>query len=180
MTKKEKPSKRLTRKTVGIVVGVSIAIIAIIAIGGISLFVPENRPPMAAAAESSLANGIAFHDLETQMKEFIAYNESIKLTSQQEAVKKAALERGKAVCCDDYTAYTCCCNCNLSKSLWGLSNYLIAVKRLNADQVAEATRQWIDHTNPSGFTGNACYTGGCGRASHANGCGGMSESNIVL
>ncbi len=44
----------------------------------------------------------------------------------------------------------------------------------------EATRQWIDYTNPSGFTGNACYTGGCGRASHANGCGGMSESNIVL
>lgn len=176
MKSKKNPGNGTALKNAGLVAAALIAAAAII---GISLLATGQRGKTAAPPASPLANGIVFHDLESQMREFIGYNGSIKLTSQQEAVKKAALERRKAVCCDDYTAYTCCCNCNLSKSLWGLSNYLIAVKGLNADQVAEAAGRWIDFTNPAGYTGNACYTGGCGRAPHANGCGGMDESDIV-
>lgn len=183
MTNRSKRSKRnrdldSVSKRIGLL---GAALAAAVAIIGISFLIAgtsaqRHAPP---ATHPSLANGLEFTDVEAQMKEFIAYNESIKLSPQQESVKKAALERRKAVCCDDYTAYTCCCNCNLSKSLWGLSNYLIAVKGMNADQVAEAAGRWIDFTNPSGYTGNACYTGGCGRAPHANGCGGMDASDIV-
>lgn len=161
-------------------IGAAIGVAAVIL--GIALFVAGHRAPVtgpAAAASSSLANGVSFHDLESQMKEFIRYERTIELTPEQEAIKKAALERTPAVCCDDYTAYTCCCNCNLSKSLWGLANYLIAVHGMNAEQVSEAAGRWIAFTNPSGYTGNACYTGGCGRAPHANGCGGMDESDVV-
>ena len=126
------------------------------------------------------SKSIEFTDLKGQMKEFIGYYRAIELTPEQEAVKKAALDTRPAVCCSDYTAYTCCCDCNLSKSLWGLANYLIAKKGMDADQVARVTADWMKFTNPNGYSGNACYTGGCARSPRANGCGGMEEGDLVV
>jgi hypothetical protein len=155
-------------------------VFAVGVVGTVLALKASSGPTVRAPRVASLAHGIAFVDLESQMREFIGYESSIQLTAAQEAVKKDALERRQAVCCDDYTAYTCCCSCNLSKSLWGLSNYLIAVKGMDANQVAEATSRWIEFAGPGGFTGDACYTGGCGRAPHANGCGGMAEGDLVV
>ena len=112
--------------------------------------------------------------------EFIGYNSSIELTPDQEKVKKEALDAVPAPCCNDNTANTCCCPCNLAKTIWGLSHYLIARQGCDVEQVKETVRRWIVFINPHGFSGDVCYTGGCGRAFSRNGCGGMSEDEIIF
>jgi len=67
------------------------------------------------------ADEIQFSDLQRQTREFMGWHETIKLTPRQEAVKKAALEALPAPCCSEYSAYTCCCECNISRTIWGLS-----------------------------------------------------------
>jgi len=135
--------------------------------------------PSAAPAAESLANGMAFTNLEAQMREFMGYDESIKLTAEQRAIKEEVLGSQAAVCCHDSTALECCCPCNLSRSLWGLSNYLIAKKGYDAKQLEDAVAKWMQFSNPAGYTGDACYVaGGCERSPRANGCGGMDASEL--
>lgn len=167
------------------------AVVLAIVIGAAAMIV-RNEPASASNAVLSgmtvpasnvagaASKSIEFTDLKSQMKEFIGYYRAIELTPEQEAVKKAALDTRPAVCCSDYTAYTCCCDCNLSKSLWGLANYLIAKRGMDADEVARVTTDWMEFTNPDGYSGNACYTGGCARSPRANGCGGMKEDDLVV
>jgi hypothetical protein len=164
----------------------AILIAAVAAIvGGLLAFSSHKGEAQAAAAgqrqipAQSDRDRIAFTDLDSQMHEYIGYNRSIRLTAEQEKIKRAALESRPAACCDDYTAYTCCCECNLSKSVWGLSNYLIATKGYSADDVSRTVAEWLTFANPGGFSGDACYEGGCPRSPSANGCGGMDESHVV-
>ena len=116
-----------------------------------------------------------FDDVRKQSAEFIGYWKSIQLTPEQEAVKKAALTALPAPCCKDNTAYTCCCPCNLSKATWGLSNYLIAKRGYDAEQVKAAVVDWTSFVNPAGFSGKGCYTGMCAKPWAQGGCGGMKE-----
>ncbi len=116
-----------------------------------------------------------FTDVRGQSAEFVGYWKSIALTPEQEAVKKAALEALPAPCCSDNTAYTCCCPCNLSKTTWGLANYLIAKRGYDAEQVKTAAAEWIKFVNPTGFSGKGCYTGMCPKPFAQGGCGGMKE-----
>jgi hypothetical protein len=119
---------------------------------------------------------IRFHDAQKQTREFIGYYQSISLTFQQEAIKKRALSTIPAPCCDDNSIYTCCCPCNLAKTVWGLANFLIAREGYNADQVHQAVVEWIKFVNPGGYAGNTCYVGGgCQRPFAQSGCGGMGE-----
>lgn len=127
----------------------------------------------AAASKTGGDDLIEFTDVPEQSKQFIEWERSIQLTPEQEAVKKEALEAIPAPCCSDNTAYTCCCPCNMSKTTWGLSNWLIAEKGASAEQVRAKAEEWIAAINPDGFSGDVCYTGGCGRPMHQNGCGGM-------
>ena len=82
---------------------------------------------------------------------------------------RQALSRIPAPCCSDNSAYTCCCPCNMAKTWWGLSHHLIANEGYDADEVQAAVEEWIEFINPKGFSGNACYTGGCPRPFHRNG-----------
>ncbi len=129
---------------------------------------------------SAVASPIKFTDVQAQTREFIGYNESIKLTPEQELIKREALSRIKAPCCSDNSAYTCCCPCNMAKSWWGLAHHLIVNEGAGADEVQAAVEAWIEFINPDGFSGNACYTGGCIRPFHRNGCGGMDENHLVF
>jgi hypothetical protein len=134
---------------------------------------------MALAAATS--STVTFSDVEKQTREFIGYNDSIQLTAAQEAIKKEALQAIPAPCCSDNTAYTCCCPCNMAKSIWGLSAYLIAKQGMAADAVRTKVKEWIDFINPAGFSGDVCHTaGGCTRAFKSNGCGGMHPSQLVF
>lgn len=154
-------------------------------VGGLLAFDDRRNEAQAAAAgqkqipAQSDRERIAFTDLDSQMREYIGYNRSIRLTAAQEEIKRAAIESRPAACCKDYTAYTCCCECNLSKSVWGLVNYLIATKGYSAEDVNRTVGEWLAFANPNGFSGAACYEGGCPRSPSANGCGGMAESDVV-
>ncbi len=125
------------------------------------------------------ADPVPFGDLKAQTQEFIGYESSIKLTTQQEAIKREALEALPAPCCSDNTAYTCCCPCNMSLSIWGLSNLLITEHGYDADQVRTKVEEWITAINPDGFSGDVCYTGGCMRPFNKNGCGGMARGRVT-
>ena len=122
---------------------------------------------------------VEFTDVRKQTEEFIGYYETIKLTSQQESIKREALSNLPAPCCANNSAYTCCCVCNLSRTIWGLSNHLIAERGFDAEGVRGAVIKWANFINPDGFSGNGCHTGGCGRAFAKNGCGGMNASQVV-
>ena len=123
---------------------------------------------------------IEFHNVRSDAERFIDYSNSIRLTPAQERIKKEALEAIPAPCCSEYTMATCCCPCNLAKSAWGLSNYLIAKKGANAGEVRAAVERWLRFSNPGGFTGNACFKGGCQRPFAKNGCGGMDQTRVIV
>lgn len=123
-------------------------------------------------------NKIKFYDAHSQAREFIAYYNSIPLTSEQEQIKSEALSTISAPCCSNYSMSTCCCPCNLAKSAWGLSNLLIAKHNYSAKQVKEAVSEWIHFTNKDGYAGNACYKGRCNLPFSEDGCGGMDETKI--
>lgn len=129
---------------------------------------------------TALGGRLRFTDAAVQAREFIGYNSSIHLTAEQEAVKREVLAAMPAACCRDSSAYTCCCSCNLSKSVWGLSNYVLTTHQATAEQLREVVNAWKEFTNPAGYSGTSCYSGGCSLPFHQNGCGGMSEANLVL
>ena len=122
---------------------------------------------------------IEFTDVKEQTLQFMKYYETIELTPEQERIKLTALSTLPAACCADNSAYTCCCVCNLSRTVWGLTAHLIAERNYDAKQVQAAVKQWIQFVNPEGYSGNACYRGGCARSFSNNGCGGMSPGHII-
>lgn len=117
-------------------------------------------------------------DLE-ETETFIRYYQTIELTPEQERTKVEALSAIPAPCCADNPLATCCCPCNMAKAAWGLSAWLITEKGYTVDQVRQAAQGWLAAANPGGFTGNACYSGGCGRPIHDNGCGGMDDRHVL-
>jgi hypothetical protein len=151
------------------------AALAVIAMG---MAAAPQKPGKAPAKAKAAA--FKFEAVEPQTRKFIEYYKTIRLTPEQEKVKTAALSPLKAVCCKDFSALTCCCPCNFSKSLWGMTHYLIAQEGYNAAQVQEAAKAWIAYVNPNGFSGDSCNTGGCNRPFANNGCGGMDDRNIVF
>lgn len=149
----------------------SVAAVAMIAFG---LFAQQTP------AKTAATTAMKFDAVEPQTRRFIEYYKTIQLTPEQEKVKAAALSPLKAVCCRDFSALTCCCPCNFSKSLWGMTHYLIARKGYDAARVQEAARAWIAYVNPNGFSGDVCSTGGCNRPFAENGCGGMDDRNVAF
>ncbi|HEY4492378.1 MAG TPA: hypothetical protein VI958_10305 [Acidobacteriota bacterium] len=123
---------------------------------------------------------IKFSDVEKQTKEFIGYYQTIQLTADQEKSKKEALSGIPAPCCSDFSIATCCCPCNLAKSVWGLSNFLITRQNYTAAQLKGAVQEWLQFTNKSGYSGNSCNMGHCGQPFKHDGCGGMKENQIAF
>src|SRR5574341_1062939 len=129
-------------------IGIALGVVALILITSYAEIIPEDSNP-------STKRGIKFYDAKLQAKEFIAYYNSIALTSEQEKIKSEALSGIPAPCCSNYSILTCCCPCNLAKSVWGLSNFLIADQNYSTKQAKEAISEWIHFTNKDGYAGNA-------------------------
>ncbi len=128
--------------------------------------------------------------------QFIDYFNNYKLTPDQDAIKQEALTALEAPCCDDKTMYTCCCDCNLAKSVWGLSNYLIIEKGLDASGVRAAALQWLQFIRPDHYRVmeleaqgedpkayglwhiESCYEGRCELPFSQAGCGGMNALRL--
>ena len=124
---------------------------------------------------------------------FIDYSNAITLNSEQENTKRKALQSLRAPCCDDNPMSTCCCPCNLAKSVWGLSSYLIVEKGYEVEQVRESALQWLRFIHSDyyvmqelrnrgidpgryGLSYEApCYEGYCELPFVDGGCGGMEE-----
>lgn len=134
---------------------------------------------VAGASRISRSNPITFRDAPGQAREFIRENERITLTPDQQKLMTQALSSIPAPCCADFSAATCCCECNLARSIWGLSKVLIQQHRATEAQVRAAATEWIAFVNPDGFAGNACSTGGCARSFHDDGCGGMDANALI-
>lgn len=123
---------------------------------------------------------VRFFDAPSQTAEFIGYARSIELTTAQRRIRDRALSKLQAPCCSHFSMATCCCPCNLAKSVWGLSNSLIAREGAREEQVEKMARLWIRYVNAKGFTGDVCDSaGGCGRRFSDNGCGGMDERDLT-
>lgn len=114
------------------------------------------------------------------VERLLEYDDSIQLTPEQEAVRVAALEQLPAPCCSQFTAATCCCKCNMARATWGLAKHLIVDEGMNADQVRDEVADWHAAINPEGFSGAACFNGGCSRAFAKDGCGGMERNDLVF
>ena len=133
-------------------------------------------------------------------QQFIDWHNSIELSAEQLAIRDMALSSQVAPCCDEYPMCTCCCECNLARSVWGLSAYVITEKDYRVSQVEEAALQWLHFIRPDyyvasaleqkgmdpglwGFTTEStCFSGNCNRpfytetsSGHLGGCGGMEE-----
>jgi hypothetical protein len=121
-----------------------------------------------------------FAGTEAEVKELMGHYDAIQLTPEQEAIRTAALEDLPAFCCSRFSAATCCCECNLSRTLWGLSKYLITKKDATAPQVRAAVVAWTETVNPGGYKGDACFTGGCIRPMREGGCGGMQANHVIF
>ncbi len=128
--------------------------------------------------------------------QFIEYYSTYKLSADQKTMRDAALSELRAPCCDDFPMSTCCCDCNLAKSVWGLSAYLISEKGFDAAAVKAAAEQWLEFIRPDYFRvrdlldhglnpgdyglvhENSCYVGKCGLPFAQGGCGGMGALNL--
>jgi hypothetical protein len=154
-----------------------VAVAALIPIG-FAVAGAQQKPANTPARPATTA--VKFEAVEPQTRKFIEYYKTIRLTPEQEKIKEAALSPLKAVCCNDFSALTCCCPCNFSKSLWGMTHHLIAQKGYSAARVQEAAKAWIAYVNPNGFSGDVCQTGGCNRPFAQNGCGGMDDRTLVF
>lgn len=176
MSKPKGKSKKASRQGRSYLSWIFAVTATLIAVGTIALMGGRADAARNEPRYESLAEGVAFTDLEAQMREFIHYYENeIPLTPEQAAIKVEVLDSMPAPCCNNTTALTCCCPCNLSKATWGMTHYLLSKKNFNADQLRVAVTDWLAFSNPNGFSGDACYTGGCERPSHENGCSGMKE-----
>jgi hypothetical protein len=129
---------------------------------------------------SGAAQALAFTDVQAQTREFIGYYKAIQLTPGQEKVKAAVLGAIPAPCCSSFSALTCCCPCNFSKALWGMTHYLIARQGYDEARLKDAVHRWIAFSRPNGSSGKACFSGGCNRSFAHDGCGGMTESQLVF
>ena len=182
--KKQPGPKQQSLKLPLIALGAALVLLSVVAVLVSHPTAEDGSKPIAPAepvqaAMPALDGKIVFRDAKMQAEEFIGYYHSIKLTPEQEAVKRAALEPMPAACCRDSSAYTCCCPCNLSKTLWGLSNLAIARHGANVKDVRQLAESWLAYVNPSsGFSGDSCYKGGCSNPAHRGGCAGMEESKL--
>lgn len=143
------------------------------------------------AALALLTGGLAADSTETdwtsgsyegsreQVLELMELYKSIELTPEQETIRRQALDEMPAPCCNNFPAATCCCECNLSRSLWGLSKVLITEHGAGAEEVSKAVTAWIEALNPDGYEGRTCMTGSCNRPFKQGGCGGMNADHLI-
>ena len=123
---------------------------------------------------------LIFNDAQAQTEQFIRYNKTIKLSATQRKIKAKVLGSIPAPCCKEYSIATCCCPCNLAKTVWGLANHAIARLDYDAAETRALVLEWMQATNPAGYSGDSCHRGGCPKRFSANGCGGMKQDSVVF
>jgi len=132
------------------------------------------------------------------LPQFIEWSNTLVPAAVAESRFVDALTGLVAPCCDDNTAFRCCCesggqSCNIIRSGKGLAAYLLLEKGYDTEQVAESVLQWFHFARPDyylatellalrkspipyGLTAKgSCYRGMCDTPISEGGCGGMKE-----
>jgi hypothetical protein len=110
------------------------------------------------AAGTETVYGIPLSFANTQM--FIDWYNTIGLTQAERMLRDDALAPFVAPCCDEYPMSTCCCECNLSRSIWGLCAYLISEYGYSIDQLRVAALQWSRFIRPDYYVAQALEEAG--------------------
>jgi hypothetical protein len=79
---------------------------------------------------------------------FVDWFYTIERDESEQALKDSALGAPVAPCRNDSSAATCCCACNLTRSAWGLSAYLIENGVFKEEGVREAAFDWLRLARP--------------------------------
>ncbi|MDY7091601.1 MAG: hypothetical protein SX243_01375 [Acidobacteriota bacterium] len=66
----------------------------------------------------------------------------------------------------------------MTRFIGGLAKFLITRRGASVEVVRKAATAWIAELNPEGFSGDACFSGGCNKPFSEGGCGGMSEKRL--
>jgi len=132
------------------------------------------------------------------LPEFVEGSFTIVPSVEKDARYIDSLTALVAPCCDDNTAYHCCCEkggqaCNIIRSGKGLAAYLIRDLNFEPEQVQASVLEWFRFARPDyhlaaeldarGFdpadhgltTYGSCYRGMCDTPISQGGCGGMKE-----
>ncbi len=132
------------------------------------------------------------------LPQFIAWRDTIVLNTAQAQTFHDALVGIPAPCCDDETAFQCCCEksgqrCNIVTSAKGLAAYLIQTKNYSSEEPQAAVVQWLTFARPDYYMAKAlgaegidpsvynltaqgsCYRGLCETPISQGGCGGMGK-----
>jgi hypothetical protein len=166
------PAQARRRSLVWIVLGVT----AVAAVAALAVTPWVLRTLASGMAAQETANG----ELQQRTAELIGYARSIALTPEEEGVKAEALSGITMPCANRNTLAVRCCSCNLSKSITGLANHLIAREGADVARVRQAVLDWISQANPGGWSGAACERKRCERPFREDGCGGMKETRLVF
>ena len=137
------------------------------------------------------------------LPQFIGWWTTLVPLAQDRPEYADALKSLVAPCCDDNTAFHCCCEtqpgqaCNLIRSAKGLAAHLVLELGYTTDQVRQSILQWLEFARPDYYvaaelatrgldpasygltTQGSCYRGLCGDPISQGGCGGMNASAIV-
>jgi hypothetical protein len=186
-----------------IVIGVA-AVVAIAALAvGLSLAAgpsgaaDEIRAELIPSQGTETAYGIPLSL--ASLPEFIGWWTTLVPLAQDRPEVADALKSLVAPCCDDNTAFHCCCEtqpgqaCNLIRSAKGLAAHLALELGYTTDQVRQSVLQWLKFARPDCYvaaelaargldpasygltTQGSCYRGLCGDPISQGGCGGMNE-----
>lgn len=156
------------------------ALTAVAVLGLLGWMSNASEPPSDVSETPAVASQQRFDGSAEEVENLIELNRSIHLTAAQVEIQEEALDSIPAPCCAEYSAATCCCDCNLARAIWGLSKRQIVERGAGAEETRSAVETWLATVYPAGFTGDACHTGGCGRSMKNDGCGGMSEDRLVF
>ncbi len=126
-------------------------------------------------------------------RQFIDWYYTITLSPEETEVIQEALLLLPAPCCNDNPMTTCCCECNLARSVWGLSAYLIHDKGFGEEEVQAAALRWLQFARGDYYIARAleergisplqyglttfgsCYRDMCELPLTKGGCAGMNE-----
>ena len=137
-----------------------------------------SKAPASPRAGGKSEAPLTFTGDRAETERFIAFNDKITLTAAQEAIRVEALSAIPAPCCKQFSAATCCCECNMKRASDGLAKHLIVDLGADAAKVRTTIQAWQVAINPDGFEGDSCSTGKCGKPFKADGCGGMMHGHL--
>ena len=113
-----------------------------------------------------------------EVVQLMELNRTITLTPDQQDIYDEVLSSIPAACCSTFSALTCCCECNWSRAVWGLTKRLIAKDGYDAEKTKLAVQNWVKTAKPMGSSGKACTSGRCAATFAQDGCGGMNEKQL--